>query len=172
MTKKLFRYIGVLILIALIIAALSICRNIMLDKGMLALKEENSSKAIHYLRPLAIIGDPEAQDLLGEMYALGLGINKDDIEAIKWFKKAGSKRAAKYEYNIAEQYRRFYEEGSGNTAEIAVDAIKWYKISAEDGYPKAAEFLGRVYSEGLMGLPRDPKQSQYWYDKAKTMNNL
>lgn len=141
MTKKILLITGIGMLASFIIIGVIVYRNTMLDKGMSALKEENSAKAIHYLRPLAMMGDSEAQVLLGEMFAFGLGVIKDDIEAINWFQKTNN--AAKHEYHVAERYRMLYEEKSGKQELNAAEALKWYRISAENGSLKAAEFLGR-----------------------------
>lgn len=42
------------------------------------------------------------------------------------------------------------------------EAVRWYQKAAENGYPKAQEFLAAAYREGWFGLPRDVKKSEHW----------
>ena len=57
--------------------------NIEYEVGKLAFEDHDYAKAQRYLRPLAILGHPKAQHLLGFMYAEGLGIPQDDAEATR-----------------------------------------------------------------------------------------
>ena len=41
--------------------------------------------------PLAEQGDATAQYYLGNMYSVGRGVKQDDVEAVKWYRKAQSK---------------------------------------------------------------------------------
>jgi uncharacterized protein len=55
----------------------------------------------------------------------------------------------------------------GAISKDELEAVKWFRIAADGGYRQAAELLGKSYSEGLLGLPRDQEQSEYWFHKAK-----
>jgi TPR repeat protein len=160
------KYIAALLSAILLFAGFLFLRGILISKGKLALKEENSAVAIKYLRPLVAIGDPEAQGLYGTMYSFGIGVKKDDQEAYNWYIRAGATQA-EAEFYIAENNRFLYERHK--RAEDADEALKWYSQSAGDKNPKAAAFLGKAYSEGLLGLPRDEKQARYWSDLAKEL---
>ena len=158
------KYIAALLSAVLLLAGFLFLRGILISKGKLALEEENSADAIKYLRPLVAIGDPEAQGLYGTMYSFGLGVRKDDREAFNWYIKAGS-TPAEAEFYVAQNNRFLYERHK--RGEDAAEAIKWYRQSAGDGSQKAAVFLGKAYSEGLLGLPRDDNQAQYWKESAR-----
>ena len=54
-----------------------------------------------------------------------------------------------------------YHRGLG-VAMSEEKAVSWYQKSAENGYPKAQEFLAAAYREGWFGLPKDNKQASYW----------
>ena len=41
-------------------------------------------------------------------------------------------------------------------------AFKWYKLSAEQGYPKAQFNLGEIYREGVI-VTRDFEKALKWY---------
>ncbi len=51
-------------------------------------KEKPLPKDIPSLKALAEKGDARAQTKLGQMYAKGEGVLEDDVEAVKWFRKA------------------------------------------------------------------------------------
>lgn len=52
------------------------------------------------LKSLAEQGDPDAQFKLGFLYANGLGIAKDDQEAIKWFGRSAEQGNAGAEFQL------------------------------------------------------------------------
>jgi hypothetical protein len=54
-----------------------------LDKG-------NYAAALEQLKPLAEVGNSDAQMLMGKMYANGKGVLKDDVQAAAWYWKAAS----------------------------------------------------------------------------------
>lgn len=68
-----------------------------LEKGLLAFEQENYSETLILLKPLAENGHSEAQCILGNIYHLGLGVEPNIKEAIKWYQKS-----AKQGYLIAQ----------------------------------------------------------------------
>lgn len=119
-----------------------ILRQHFFNAGVMALKEGNYVQAASKLEPLARAGDSSAQDLLGDMYAFGWGVEKDDGEAIKWYRRAASSnvdvndRAAPAMYFVGKRYL----EGTG-VAHDEVEARKWFERSAKGGYAKATQAL-------------------------------
>ncbi|MBI5639905.1 MAG: sel1 repeat family protein [Nitrospirae bacterium] len=172
MAKIIRSAIGLLLIAGFVLGGIVISRR-MLDKGLHALKTEDYSEAERYLKPMAMIGNTIAQYQVGNMYAFGWGVKKEDTEAIKWFRRAGFEyadhrdRAAAAEYYVGEKYREDYEYEGVHSAEKAREAIKWYLLSAEGGDPRSAQLLGKIYGEGLLGEKVDLSKSQYWYDLAK-----
>ena len=55
---------------------------------MEALKFEEAREA---LWPAARSGNAEAEELIGVMYALGLGVEKDPVRAFEWYLRASLK---------------------------------------------------------------------------------
>jgi len=82
----------------------------------------------------------------------------------KWGPLATAGNAAA-QFNIA----LMYHGGLGVTLNEA-EAVKWYKKSADNGYPAAQEFLSAAYEEGWFGLPRDKNMAKYWEEKAELQN--
>lgn len=67
------------------------------EKGLQAFEEKKYKETLTLLKPLAQEGNSEAQCILGNIYHLGLGINPNIQEAIKWYQKS-----EKQGYSIAE----------------------------------------------------------------------
>ena len=71
-------------------------------------------------------GDSEAQRELGCLYRMGLGVNKDGAQAVKWYKKAAKAGNTKAQFYLG----RLYEEGLG-IAKDEARAMRWYLKAAQ-----------------------------------------
>ena len=90
--------------------------------------------AMKELRPAAIAGNAEAEELIGVMYASGLGVERDDIRAFEWYLRAAMKGHAGAQSGVG----WYYEVGRGMPAPDLVRAYTWYVLSAIGGDPDAA----------------------------------
>jgi len=91
-------------------------------------------RAMEELRPAAIAGNAEAEELIGVMYASGLGVEQDDIRAFEWYLRAALKGHAGAQSGVG----WYYEVGRGMPAPDLVRAYMWYVLSAIGGDPDAA----------------------------------
>ena len=99
------------------------------------LMEENRfTEAMKELRPAARSGNAEAEELIGIMYAMGLGVERDDRRAFEWYMRASLKGHPGAQSGIA----WYYEIGRGMPAPDLVRAYTWYVLSAIGGDPDAA----------------------------------
>ena len=57
-------------------------------------------------RVKAELGDARAQHNLGVMYEKGLGVARDDVQAVLWYRKAADQGLAEAQYNLALTYAR------------------------------------------------------------------
>jgi len=57
-----------------------------------------------------------------------------------------------------------YESGKG-VREDHEEAVRWYRVAAEQGYPQAQSNLGRMYALG-QGIAQDYIQAYMWYTLA------
>ena len=57
-----------------------------------------------------------------------------------------------------------YAEGEGVPQDDA-EAVKWYRLAAEQGYAAAQSTLGFMYAEGR-GVPQDYAEAVKWYRLA------
>lgn len=90
--------------------------------------------AMRELRLAAQAGNAEAEELIGVMYALGLGVARDDRRAFEWYLRAAMKGHAGAQSGVG----WYYETGRGLPAADLVRAYMWYALSAIGGDPDAA----------------------------------
>jgi TPR repeat protein len=57
-----------------------------------------------------------------------------------------------------------YDEGEG-VPENNAEAVRWYRLAAEQGYARAQSNLGFMYSNGE-GVPENNAEAVRWYRLA------
>ena len=85
------------------------------------------------LWPAARSGNADAEELIGVMYALGLGVEKDPVRAFEWYLRASMKGHPGAQSGIG----WYYEVGIGTQIDLT-RAYMWYALSAIGGDPDAA----------------------------------
>lgn len=86
------------------------------------------------LWPAARSGNADAEELIGVMYAMGLGVEQDDMRAFDWYLRASMKGHPGAQSGVG----WYYEVGRGMPAPDLVRAYTWYVLSAIGGDPDAA----------------------------------
>ncbi|GAB5430943.1 MAG: hypothetical protein EpisKO_03130 [Epibacterium sp.] len=92
------------------------------------------------LWPAARSGNADAEELIGVMYAMGLGVERDDTRAFEWYLRSAMKGHPGAQSGIG----WYYEVGRGMPAPDLVRAYMWYTLSAIGGDPDAAISLEEV----------------------------
>lgn len=105
-------------------------------------------------------GDPAAQVQLGTMYLNGIGVNRDDNEAARWYRKASEQAHADGMLNLG----RVYSSGSG-VAKDEAEATLWYRRAAGLGHPKAMLAMGEAYKGGR-GVAQNEAEARRWHHMA------
>lgn len=90
--------------------------------------------------PAARSGNADAEELIGVLYALGLGVEQDDTRAFEWYLRSSMKGHPGAQSGIG----WYYEVGRGVLAIDLVRAYMWYTLSAIGGDPDAAISLEEV----------------------------
>ncbi len=90
--------------------------------------------AMEALLPAARAGNAEAEELIGVMYASGLGVDRDDVRAFEWYLRASMKGHPGAQSGVG----WYYEVGRGMPAPDLVRAYMWYVLSTIGGDPDAA----------------------------------
>lgn len=91
-------------------------------------------EAMEELLPAARSGNAEAEELIGVMHALGLGVEPDPVRAFEWYMRASMKGHPGAQSGVG----WYYETGIGLPAPDLVRAYMWYVLSAIGGDPDAA----------------------------------
>ncbi|MEM0946275.1 MAG: tetratricopeptide repeat protein [Pseudomonadota bacterium] len=96
--------------------------------------------AMEAFLPAARSGNADAEELIGVMYALGLGVERDDVRAFEWYLRSAMKGHPGAQSGVG----WYYEVGRGMPAPDLVRAYMWYVLSAIGGDPDAAISLEEV----------------------------
>ena len=130
------------------------------DSAVAANKRGDYKTAIKHLRPLAEKGLPDAQALLGAMYAQGRGMPQDPAEAIKWFRKGIAQDNHWAQHNLGYMYSQGY-----GVPQNYFEAAKWFRKAANQGNADSQSNLGAMYLTGS-GVPQDFELSYIWLSVA------
>ena len=90
---------------------------------------------------------------LGYLSRSGLGVSKDDHEALKWLSRAAAQDNAYSQNALGLMYRN----GEGVAVNPA-EAHKWFTKAAQAGYGSAYNNLGVMYRDGVY-VARDPAEA-------------
>ena len=104
------------------------------------MEEGKFVEAREALWPAARSGNADAEELIGVMYAMGLGVERDDERAFEWYLRSSLKGHPGAQSGIG----WYYEVGRGLQAPDLVRAYMWYTLSAIGGDPDAAISLEEV----------------------------
>ena len=147
-----------------------------LEQGMHALERGDHETAIEILTPLAEQGDALAQFFLAMMYAEGKGVPADEEMMAKWLRRAVEQGEIKellrlFAAEVGQESAELlfgvgvmYAEGIGGPT-VYKEAVKWYRLAAEQGHAEAQGRLGVMYAKGE-GVPVDDKEAVKWYRLA------
>jgi len=131
--------------------------------------------------------DAIAQERLADMYLEGRGVPKNEIEAVRWYRKSalqGNQNALSKVFELekvslvlnqkeadggdAAALKRLgdmYAEGISVPKNMS-EAMKLYRKSAELDYVKAYTAIGSMYAKGL-GVQKNDIEAYKWYKKAQ-----
>ena len=105
-------------------------------------------------------GDAAAQYNLGVCYYNGIGVEKDYVEAVKWYRKAAEQGRARAQSTLGVRYAN----GEGVEKDY-VEAVKWYRKAAEQEEAFAQFMLGFCYYNGN-GVAKDFVDAYAWWNLA------
>jgi len=106
---------------------------------------KDAQRAVELYRSAADAGYPDAENVLGVLYATGGdGLPKNDPQAVEWYRKAADQGFAKAEKNLGDMY--FF--GHGVDRDYA-QAMEWYKKAADQQFAEAQYRLGYMFEKGL-----------------------
>ena len=120
-----------------------------IEKARDLMETNNFEEAMYELLPAARSGNADAEELIGVMYAMGLGVKRDDMRAFEWYLRSAMKGHPGAQSGVG----WYYEVGRGMPAPDLVRAYMWYVLSAIGGDPDAAisqeEVVKKMSSEQI-----------------------
>ena len=174
------------------------------DRSITGELSESALKGVDFSDELkkADSGDAKAQLRVGHMYHLGTGVEKDDEQAVRWYREAAAQGSATAKCDLG----WMYEMGCGVKQDVR-KAVELYKEVADTGNPRGLCDLAQMYllgkgvekdlakafylrmkaaeqgyesaqsSVGMMyeygmGIKRSLRQAVYWYGKAAEGGNV
>jgi len=123
------------------------------DSAMRAYENKQYAVALTEFTAVAEQGNAEAQLIVGKMYMIGQGVERDSEQAIKWFTAAAGQGNADAQFFLGAMYllpQRDIAEG-----------LKWLRLSAEQGMQDAQFLLGMAYLKG-QNFAHDSVQADMW----------
>lgn len=95
------------------------------------------------------------------MYDEGNGIERDQSQAVRWFRAAAEQGHAIAQFNLGSMY----ENGEGVEADGA-EALYWYQAAGNQGSYEGCMAAAEMYEKGDSGVPLDNAYAYAWYSVA------
>ncbi len=124
-----------------------------------------TNQTIQELKANAEKGDADAQFTLSCCYASGRGVAKDEVEAMKWTRKAAEQNFPQAQFALG----LFYEDGKVLNTNY-VEAVKWIRKAAEQGLAVAQFQMSLHYFVGE-GVPQNFVEACKWDILASAQGN-
>ena len=113
------------------------------DKGIAAYQANDLPLAYKEFRASADEGHADSQYNVALMYEKGIGVAKDEKEAVVWYGKSAALGNSAAQFNLGVMY----ENGRGTAVDFA-KAREWYSKASVQGDPLAIGNLGMLYIRG------------------------
>lgn len=114
-----------------------------LEEGITAYQAGDLPLAFKEFRAAAETGDTDGQYNVALMYEQGIGVAKDERQAVLWYEKSAEQGNSNAQFNLAV----LYENGRGTAVDFA-QANQWYRKAAAQGDALAIGNLGMLYVRG------------------------
>ena len=120
----------------------------------------SDEEIVEQLRPWVEKGKAWAQDMLGEMYRVGEGVDQSYQQARELFELSASQGQAISQYNLGVMYR----DGQGVDQNYE-RAAEYYKAAARQGVVSAQYNLGCLYGTG-QGVGQNNERAAEYFETA------
>jgi TPR repeat protein len=118
-------------------------KNAHFDAGLAAYQVNNLPLAYKEFLTAAKEGHSDSQFNVALMYELGIGIDKNEKEAVIWYDKSASQGNSAAQFNLGV----LYENGRGTKIDYS-KANQWYRKASVQGDALAIGNLGMLYVRG------------------------
>ncbi len=114
-----------------------------LNEGVAAYQAGNVASAYKEFFACAQKGDADCQFNVALMHEKGIGVTKDEKEAVVWYRKSANQGNSNAQFNLGV----LYENGRGIAVDFA-QANQWYRKASVQGDALAIGNLGMLYLRG------------------------
>lgn len=123
--------------------------------------DRDDAMAFEWAAKSAKAGCAVGLNLLGTFYAGGQGVEKDQGEALLWYRAAVEQNLPQAQHNIGRilAFAPKFKDPE--------EAVKWWTRAAEQNHPGSQTALGIAYQEGT-GIPQDLVSAAAWFAVAKS----
>ncbi|KAF9976351.1 copper transport protein ctr1 [Actinomortierella ambigua] len=135
------------------------------DPGVTGEITDKSPEDVKALLTRASKDDVEALLALASIYENGIGVDRDDSMAFKWYLRAAELHSTLAEAKTGDN---FYH-GRGTPKDLEA-AVHWRRQAAEKGHSEAQLNLGLMYDNGR-GVVQDYTEAASWYRKSAEQGN-
>ena len=135
------------------------------EAGFSAYKAGNYEEALLKLTEAAHKKHAKSQARLGHMYRMGTGVEKNNIEAVSWFRKAAEQADAQGQFRLGGCY--YLGEG---IEKDPVEGARWLRKAAEQGDDSAQIVLATILVDNS-GVPVNEVEAVRWMKKAAKQGN-
>lgn len=149
-----------LIIVIKVLILITACTNIGKEQRFLN-NLQSSQKNSSNTRQVNYPTNANEQLRLGEKYALGKGMRRNDKIAAELFQLSAEQGNAEAQYKLGVMLDR----GLGLPLD-SITALKWYAEAAKQGHGGAKVNIGHMYQSGRLGITRDEQQALNWYRSA------
>lgn len=149
--------------IALLLLLLICCEAFAdINSGVAAYRRGDYATAIAEFEIAGGRDDPVAQNILGTMYAQGIGTARSYKLAMDWFFKAQALGFPEASANLAHMFAQGLGVPKNNAA-----ALQYYREAALAGFPPAMQSMAEIYERGSLGVAPDAGMATEWRDRLR-----
>ncbi|GGO86181.1 hypothetical protein GCM10011348_36430 [Marinobacterium nitratireducens] len=167
-----------------------------LGKATRAFEGKDYKAALDELESLSREGNPDALNMLGQMYENGWGVSEDKARAMELYKRGANQghlesvnnlrrmknveyrkeletvepRASEGDARAQNRLGEMYEFGYG-VDRNPLEAYNWYRRAADQGLVSAMHNIGRCYNFGT-GVEQDYSEAERWYRRAAEQGHM
>ena len=152
-------------LILLLFCGNTIAKADAFEEGMRAAGQGDYTKAFRLISAAAEAGSAEAKFKLSDFYAKGLGVQQNLQEGSRLLKESAEQGYAVAQYDLGVISRRGVGVQYG-IPQSDTEAVRWYRLAAEQGYPPAMNNLGFMYASNFPSVQTDLVAAYMWIHLA------
>jgi uncharacterized protein len=132
--------------------------------------EKNLEEGMQWLRKAIDAGKHRAYYDLGFVYSNGLIDGKPDIaEAMKYFRKGAELGNSDCQTSMGLLFQAG-ERIPGGVKADPVEAVKWYRLAADQNHTEAIQHLAMLYVTG-QGVKQDAAEAAKWFRKGAELGD-